>query len=401
MKICLLSTSLLKTPPLFGGAIEIFTYELGRGLAKLNNRVIIITINGRIEISKVEPNLKIVPLKIPFNSFFRGIIYNFKIVKYLLKQELIDILHTQGTAVFPSAYFVSKRRGIPIIHTEHVYSPWILTSFKKLVKIIKYPFERFLGQFTLNNAEKIVVATEFMQKSLQAANPKIKSKIEIIPQGINQEMFNPKVNQTYVRKKYNLSETDKLILYVGRITPEKNIEILIKAFSMLRKKYDNINLFLVGPKFSQFPTKSVKKFSKYYLKLKDWIQKNNLTDAIVFTGSIPYEKIPYYYAACDLFVQPSLLETFGRATFEAAAVGCPFINSLIGKKKPFYLPKESGIFIEETNSLKLQSAVQTILDNEAKFKESGKLSASLMQIQYNWIEIAKKYLKIYRDLIKN
>lgn len=387
---------------MFGGAVETFTYELGRGLAKLDNEVFIITRNGINQNKKFETNLTIYSLKIPDNPFMRGAFYNFKAMKSLLKLKSVDLLHTQGTAVFPIAYFVAKRFGTPIVHTEHVYFPWVVTPFTTLKKRSRYPLELVLGKFVLKNATKIVVANEFMKKSMQFINPNISTKVEIIPQGINQNVFNLKVNRAYIRKKFNLSDRDKLILYVGRIIPEKNVLLLIKAFYELKREYDNIKLLLVGPKSSRFPTLDRShESSKYYLRLETWIEQKKLRESVIFTGPIPYNKIPYYYAGCDLLVQPSPLETFGRSIFEAAAMGIPFICSRVGGITPTYLPKASSIFINMINSSKLQSAIKTILKNEVKFKNNGRDAAKLIHKRYNWIEIAKRYLKIYKTSIKN
>ncbi len=399
MRICLLSPSILETPPVFGGAIETFTYELGLSLAELNNQVLIITRGKMTQKSNLSSNLTIYSINLPKNSLMRGVFYNFTIIKILLKLKAIQILHTQGTSVFPSAYLASKWLGIPVVHTEHVYYPWILPPVNKFSKRIKYPFELFLGKFTLNHADKIIVASEFMKKALQRMSSNIKQKLEIVPQGIKQDLFNPKLNSRYLQEKYKFSATDKLILYVGRIIPEKGIDTLIKAFYELKNQYDNVKLLLVGPKQSTFlidaKTESV---SNYYLKLKSWIQRNNLQNSVIFTGSIPYENIPYYYSGCTLFVQPSPLETFGRSILEAAAMGIPFICSHIGKNN-LSLP-DSGIFLKKLDSFKLHSAMKSILENEAEFRKKGKIVAQLIQSQFNWIRIAKIYLQIYRNLIK-
>ncbi len=402
VKICLLSPSLLRAPPIFGGAIETFTFELGLGLARLNNDVIIITRNENNEKLEYESNLSILTLKIPENPYFRGFIYNIKIIQKLLKLKSIDIINTQGTATFPIGYLISKLFEIPIVHTEHVYFPWILSPFITLKKKIKFPFELLIGKFTMKRANKIIVANKFLKKSIQVANPGLKPKFEIIPQGIDPGIFNLEVDSTYIRKKFAISDKHKIILYVGRISPEKNVAFLIKAFAELKREWDNLKLLLVGPTTSQFPSKFfVQKSSKYYLELKNWIQEKGLHDSIIFIGPIPYHKMPLFYAGCNLIIQPSPLETFGRSIFEAAAMGKPFICSQIGGDIPEYLPKSSGIFIKEMTSSKLQSAIKMILKNEPQFKNSGLNAMKIIQKQYNFIEIAKYHLKIYRNLRKN
>jgi len=401
VNIALISPSLLETPPIFGGAIETFTYELGLNLAKLHNEVIILSRKWQSNKIKIDSNITIIPLKAPDFSLLRGMYYNFEIYRTLLKKKLIDMLHTQGTAVFPSAYLISKHLNIPLVHTEHVYYPWISTSHVDNVKKVKYPLEISLGKFCLTHANQIVVANQYMKRAIQSIHQGLEKKIAIIPQGIDEKRFNPNLNKEYIRKKYNFSKTDKIILYVGRISPEKNLELLIKTFHLLKKEYDNLKLFLVGPKTSRFPSSKQLKTSQYFLKLEKWIQKNDLTGSIIFSGPVAYRKIPYYYVGCDLFIQPSPFETFGRAIFEAAAAGLPFICTQIGNKIPQYLPKSSGIFLKQLSGSELERAIKRILDNENEFKKWGLQAANQIGRYYSWRKIAKKYLKIYKEIIKN
>ena len=401
MNICFISPSLLNIPPLFGGAIETFTYELGLSLAKLNNKVIIITRNRGDQKPIIKPNLTIYPLKIPANRLIRGFFYNIQIIRKLLTIKTIDILHTQGTAIFPSAYFLSKLLKVPIIHTEHVYTPWISTPSVSLFKRIKYPLDLFLGKFMLSRASKIVVATDYIKSAMQKIKPEAISNFEIVPQGINQDIFNPTINKLDIRRKYNLSSTDKVILYVGRIAPEKKIDLLIKTFGKSKKHFPNLKLLLAGPKMSIFPSNSnLDHYSTYFLELEKWIQENNLQNEIIFTDAVPYNKIPQYYAGSNIFVQPSPLETFGRSIFEAAAVGIPFICSQIGKISLDYLPKSSGIFIKKMNITKLHAAICKILNNEEVYKENGMNESKKIHRSFNWVEIAKEYLKIYKKVVK-
>ena len=401
VKICLIAPSILETPPKYGGAIETFTYELGVSLSKLNNEVIILSRSNVTRKVRINPNLTIYFLHIPNNSLIRGVVYNVRIIIKLINQKSLDILHTQSTAIFPGVFLVSRLFGIPVVHTEHIVHPWIKTPFITLFKKIKFPFELFLGKFTAKRVGKIVVSNEFMKRALESIDSKLSLKFEIISQGINVKLFNLNLNKNLIRRKFNLLDTDKLILYVGRIVPEKNLEILFNSFIKLKIQYANLKLMLVGPESPKYQTDiRSKDISKYYLKLKSLVQGKNLQNSIIFTGSLPYHEMPYYYASSNLLVQPSPIETFGRAIFEAAAVGTPFIGSQIGKFPPKYLPKSSGIFLRKMDSENLSAAIETILNNENEFRINGIEEARKIHAQYNWENIAEFYLEVYKKLIK-
>ncbi len=401
MEICLVSPSLVSSPPLFGGAIETFTYELGEALAELKNRVSIITRRDEPRKSRKKSHIRIIELKIPNHKMIRGVFYNFKIVKLMSELKNFDIFHTQGTSVFPSINLISKILRTSVIHTEHVYHPWLQAPHTTLHKRIKYPLEFFLGKVTLMHVQKIVVANKLMKHTLLQTNPKCIDKIEVIPQGINPSVFNCDFDRELIREKLGIFKSDRIILYVGRLAREKNIDKLIKAFIELRKQYDDLKLLVVGPKGSEFPVGYSTISSQYALELEDWVRKHNLDKSIVFTGPIPYTQITNYYASSDLLVQPSSFETFGRVILEAAAMGIPYICRQVGGYIPTYFPKKSALFLKQISVSSLKNSIEEILNNATEFRKNALLEAKTIHARYSWIEIARRYLNQYKEIIKN
>jgi 1,2-diacylglycerol 3-alpha-glucosyltransferase len=401
VEICLVSPSLVSSPPLFGGAIETFTYELGVALSKLKNSVSIITRKGLSQDTERKADLRIIALKIPNHKLMRGAFYNFKIFKQISKLRRFDIFHTQGTSVFPSVSLISKILKTPVIHTEHVYHPWLQAAHASLHKRIKYPLEFFLGKVTLMHVQKIIVANKLMRKILLQTNPRLLDKIEVIPQGINPSVFNCDFDRGVIRERLGISRSDRIILYVGRLAREKNIDQLIQAFIELKRQYDDLKLLLVGPKGSRFPVGFSTKSSQYALGLEEWVRKKDLGNSIIFTGPIPYTQITEYYASCDLLVQPSSFETFGRVILEAAAMGIPYICRQIGEYIPSYFPKKSALFLKQINVNALKNSIEEILNNATEFRKNALLEANKTHALYNWIEIAKRYLNQYKEIRKN
>lgn len=400
MRICLLTPPLLTIPPLYGGAIETFSYELGNSLATLNNKVIMITKNGKSTQLKVHPNLSIIPIRIPNNPLFRGIFFNLGLLQRMLKDSSIDIIHTQGSSILLSAYLRSKVMRTPIIHTEHVYYPWIRTSPRSFPQKLKYPIERGLGKITIDKVEKIVVSSRLMENALSRFNEKLRFKLAVIPQGINTNLFDFRISPHLIREKYDILEGEKLFLFVGRIIPEKNIEILVKSIGSVLKINKKFKFLLLGPEEDRFPSElKGQRTSKYLRNIKDWIKKNNLQDNIIFTGPIPYRNIPFYYAAADLLVHPALFETFGRALFEAASMGVPIISKKDTNAALEYLPKSGALFLKNITTSTLAAAIIKFLDEESAFKKLAMDQARFIQKHYDWNKIAELYYNLYSEVL--
>ena len=104
------------------------------------------------------------------------------------------------------------------------------------------------------------------------------------------------------------------ILFVGRLSPHKNIETLIKAFGLVRSEIPNATLTIVG----SHP------FTSYYRSLLELVEQLQLEGVVSFEGVVSWESLPRYYAACAVFVSPSLWEGFMRC--EAYAMGKPMVG---------------------------------------------------------------------------
>jgi glycosyltransferase involved in cell wall biosynthesis len=138
------------------------------------------------------------------------------------------------------------------------------------------------------------------------------SPITVIPNGVDLTPY--RVNNHPVdRSMFGFSNSDIISIYVGRLSPEKNLSLLIRAFYGAAMTYDNVRLVLVG----EGPDRE---------NLEAQVKHMNIASKVFFTGLIDYPEIPAYLAACDIFVTPSTSETFGLSTVEAMAAGLPVLG---------------------------------------------------------------------------
>jgi 1,2-diacylglycerol 3-alpha-glucosyltransferase len=134
--------------------------------------------------------------------------------------------------------------------------------------------------------------------------------IHIIPTGIELDRFyleNMKEDIVKkINKMYGFKKTDFIIIFVGRLAQEKNIEFLLNAQIKLTKEHDNIKLVIVGDGPDA---------PKYH----DFIKENHMDNNIIMTGKVPYDEMPSYYHLADVFTTASLSETQGLTVIEAMA----------------------------------------------------------------------------------
>jgi len=173
------------------------------------------------------------------------------------------------------------------------------------------------------------------------------------------------------------------ILAVGKNSPRKNLEIVIKALNKIQSDIPH-HLVTVGGDGWDFKN------------VNSLVKSLGLTDRVHFLGYVSDEMLNSLYHKATMFVYPSLFEGFGLPVLEAMASGCPVVTSNISS-----LPEVAGdaaLLIDPQNVEEVASAIETICKNQSiatEFKQKGKKRAS----QFSWDECAQKTLKVYDKLI--
>jgi len=235
------------------------------------------------------------------------------------------------------AHEARKKYNIEYIYFDHGINTMGLMD-NILQKIYMKMFRHF-SNMTLTNVDKAFSVSKYLSKQLYKES-KIKSKV--VYNQIDKKRFNKNVKGNKIIKKYNL-QNNKVLLYVGRIAPHKGIHLLLKSFNIIKNKIPNSKLIIVGK-----PT-----FSRYYKKLKNL--KNN---DVIYTGFVPDEDLPYYYAACDIYVTASLWEGFNLPAVEAQACGKKVVAFEIGSHPEVV---KNGMLVKNKDIVSFANAVIKIL----------------------------------------
>lgn len=182
------------------------------------------------------------------------------------------------------------------------------------------------------------------------------NKIDVIPHGIDYELFSHPdaicvqqnlFDQYHVQKPY--------FLYVSALWEYKNQDKLILALQRLIQT-DSLphQLVLIG--------RGMYGFESYAGKLKDLVRKLHLEDRVIFIDFLPHDELKYFYQQADVFVFPSLMESFGNSLFEAMASGVPVVCSNTHGFPE--LVKDAAYFVDPRDPSALANAIKTVLGNK-------------------------------------
>ena len=173
-----------------------------------------------------------------------------------------------------------------------------------------------------NAASLIICVSDFITKSVKAIEPN-DTKCITVHNGINLNAFSTK-SSNITRQDVGLNDQDFVLIYSGRINPEKGIKELTQAMNKLAD-YPQIKLLVIGSSFFGNATED----DDFAKKLRD--STSNIQDRMFFTGYIPYKEVPSYLKLADLAIVPSMWdEAFGLTVLEAMAAGIPLITTKSG-----------------------------------------------------------------------
>jgi glycosyltransferase involved in cell wall biosynthesis len=179
---------------------------------------------------------------------------------------------------------------------------------------------RYLRHFH-NRANLTLVPTRSMRERLEADGFR---RVEVVSRGVDTELFSPKRRDPSLRLSWGLGPDDVAVLYVGRIAAEKNLPVVVQAFEAMKRIEPRAKLILVG----SGPLLEALKQDK-----PDYI----------YAGVQRGETLAQYYASSDVFLFPSLTETFGNVTLEAMASGLAVVAYNYAAAAEHMVAKESGL----------------------------------------------------------
>lgn len=385
MKIGLFTDSY---PPYING-VSTSVSNLRDALIKMGHEVYIVTVNNsaiKCDYDEEEKILRISGMPIGIYDYRLSNIYPLSTIKIIRKWNL-DIIHSHtefGIGIF--ARILAKKFKIPLVHTYHTlyedYTHYITHNhFDNLSKKIVKDLTKI---YCVKTAKETIVPTDKIYK-LFKEKYLITKNVCIIPSGIDIErFFEENVSKEKVKdikEKYDITDNDFTIIFVGRLAQEKNIEFLLEAHKkIVDKKILNIKLLIVG----DGPDK------EKYINIT---RKLNIYDKVIFTGKIPQEEVQYYYQCADLFVTASNTETQGLTVIEAMASGVvPMcINDMAFTGM---LPKNS-LFSNE------QEYINQLLDfaKNEQLKNEYKNEVRKKAEEYSSKRYAQRVLEVYNEVL--
>jgi len=274
--------------------------------------------------------------------------------------------------------------NIPIVFQPH-------GSFKssspsgRLRKLSRIFIDKLYAEKVFKKVSKMV-ALSYMEAEQYKAMGVPEEKIAIIPNGIDLSEYANLPAKGSFRKKFNMDEDEKIVLYLGRIHRIKGIGILVKAFADVVEKLNDVRLVVVGPD------------DGYLGELKALIKALRIEDKVLITGPLYGEDKLEAYVDADVYVLPSRYETFPMGLLEAYACGKPVIASKIDGLKNLVKNGATGLLFDPRNIRELANSILYLVNNDYKAREIGLRGKQFVKENFTIEKVADKLEQLYREL---
>lgn len=291
-----------------------------------------------------------------------------KIIRWMEEEQFDSVVISTPGPVGLAGLISAKVLGLPITaiyHTDYPRFSRELTGDQTLANIVTKLTKIFYDQ-----ANHILVPSNAYADDLVNLGIN-REKIGLLKRWVDRQLFTPEKRNGYFKDNSNIK-----LLYVGRISKEKNIDLLLKAYFELSSRGNDFTLYCVGD-------------GPYLKELRNKV--DNL-ERFELLGSLFGEELAEAYASADIFIFPSLTDTFGNVVLEAQASGLPCVVMGQGGPKEIILDGKSGIVAHDENTF--INAIEQLMKNHNLRNQMSK-SAVINSGQFDKHEI---YTNFWRNL---
>ena len=371
-------------PPIGGGGGQV-SYFLGKHFAAAGHEVHLITsqfhncprmeVVDDIHVHRVRAlrkNPNVCAVHEMFTYAISSSFYGLKFAKKF-RPDIVQVFF--GIPAGGGAFLLQKYNNVPYVvflggrdvprpNPDPPYYRWLYMVLKPIIKSI------------WDNAAMVVACSDGLRDLAYETDSNM--KINVIPDGVNLDTFQPTQRDANPRK--------VRILSIGRLIPRKGFQFLIRALPHVNENAKcQFEIEIVGD-------------GPYQDELIKLAEKLNVISQLHFSGSIPYSDLPKKYYEADIFILPSLAEGMPLVVLEAMGTGLPIIASRVQGIEELVAEDVNGAMFNPGDVEELANCLIKLINDGEMRVEMGKRSTEMV-VPFDWKNIADAYLTLYEDII--
>lgn len=427
MQVAIVSQPWSRVPAAPADSIGILTHQLAQHLAPFHE----VTVYGRqfsedpasecIEgftvrrvpatIDRILKPLRMLdrlPVRHPRRPFIASPLYQ---IGYM--REIAADLRRRGCRIVHLHNFPHCARAVRKIHPDckiilHVHSDWLV------------PLDYNLVSRQLRDVDLILGVSDFITRRVRERFPEAAPRCHTVYNGVDVQRFNsrfarpPGIPGSPPGSGDQDADAFPRLLYVGRVSPEKGVHVLLEAFERVLARHPRATLTVAGPQIAALrefidPAGAEPKLDplneffrhrhRYFPYLRQMLSPA-ASARVRFVGNIPHEQLVQYYCQADICVAPSIVhEAFGLPVAESMAAGTPVVATRSGGFGEIVIEGKNGLLVERADVAQLADAILKLADDPALRRAMADASRASIVDRFAWPRIVSQLLSQYDQLL--
>jgi spore coat protein SA len=375
MNILMIVTEKLPVPPIRGGAIQTYIAGVTAYLSKYHKVTILGVTDPELPNDEIRDGVRYI--RIP------GKVYD------LYEEGVVNFLRNHS---FDLIYIFNRPRLVNAVSSVAANARIMLSMHNDM--FVPEKLEPEEAEAVIARVEKIVTISSYVGKKIAELYPQASDKLRTIYSGVDINRYNPdnkkevKQVREKLRTEFKLGNRD-VILFVGRLSPKKGADILVRSMYHLAKKNPKAALVLVGSKWY-----SDEGISDYVAYVRALAARSPIP--VVTTGFVAPDQVHKWFWVGDIFVCPSQWEEpLARVHYEAMAAGLPIITTARGGNPEVIVPGQNGLIVDRPQEPQaFAEKISQLLSKPDLRRAMGENGQKLAGERYHWERVARDILEV-------
>ena len=302
----------------------------------------------------------------------------------LTGQERYDLIQAHWVIPnAPVAILIGWLRRIPVVISLHGSDVYLAERVKPVGWVAKWAFGR--------SAAVTACSGDLLGRAQRLNAPQSPERAKVIPYGANTDIFQlPSEDRLKLRETLGFQPDETVLLCIGRLVYKKGFEYALRALPEVLKVYPKTRLVIGGA-------------GDLLTSLQNLAQELGVSEQVRFEGSIPHNRVPEYLAACDIFLQPSIIDDQGNVDglpntlLEALAAGRPVIASEVAGINIAVQDGQNGRLVPQRDSQALAAAILELIGDPTLQEKFGQAGRQKIEQELNWPTTAARYSEIFEE----